>query len=297
MEEIQANRSHSKTQAGVKFQKKKAKKQKKSGTTPKKGNNPKAFSVYSAHSRNVARIRNADLEMKKLHPPMISPADFSDTTPPTLIAIMGPPQVGKTTLIQCLVKYYTKQTVSEIKGPISVVSGKKKRLTFVECPNDLNAMVDIAKIADLLLLLIDASFGFEMETFEFLNIAQIHGFPKVMGVLTHLDVFKSKEKLKKTKKKLKHRFWAEIYQGAKLFYFSGFYNGKYPSNEVLNLVRFISVVKFRPLIWRSTHPGVLVDRVEDLTKPEKIEQDKNCERTVAFYGYVRGTNLKPKMKV
>ena len=43
---------------------------------------------------------------------------------------------------------------------------------------------------------------------------QTHGFPKVMGVLTHLDGFKDGEKLKKTKKALKHRFWTEIYQGA-----------------------------------------------------------------------------------
>lgn len=41
----------------------------------------------------------------------------------------------------------------------------------------------------------------------------MHGFPKVMGVLTHLDGFKDQKKLKKTKKALKHRFWAEIYQG------------------------------------------------------------------------------------
>ena len=62
------------------------------------------------------------------------------------------------------------------------------------------------------LLLVDGSFGFEMETFEFLNILQVHGFPKVMGVLTHLDMFKSIKTLRKTKKRLKQRFWTEIYQ-------------------------------------------------------------------------------------
>lgn len=34
-------------------------------------------------------------------------------------------------------------------------------------------MLDVAKVADLALLLVDASFGFEMETFEFLNILQV----------------------------------------------------------------------------------------------------------------------------
>lgn len=50
----------------------------------------------------------------------------------------------------------------EVNGPITVVAGQKKRLTFIECPNDINSMIDIGKIADLVLLTVDASFGFEM---------------------------------------------------------------------------------------------------------------------------------------
>lgn len=45
---------------------------------------------------------------------------------------------------------------------------------------------------------------------------QVHGFPRVMGVLTHLDGFRDDDKLKKVKKALKHRFWTEIYQGMSL---------------------------------------------------------------------------------
>ena len=54
-----------------------------------------------------------------------------------------------------------------------------------------------------------------METFEFLNILQVHGFPHVMGVLTHIDMMKNNKNLKRTKKKLKQRFWTEIYQVSK----------------------------------------------------------------------------------
>ena len=58
----------------------------------------------------------------------------------------------------------------------------------------------------------DGYHGFEMDTFEFLNILQAHGFPKVMGVLTHLDMFTNAKALRKAKKTLKQRFWTEIYQ-------------------------------------------------------------------------------------
>ena len=88
------------------------------------------------------------------------------------------------------------------------------------------------QVADLVLLLVDASFGFEMETFEFLNILQVHGFPKIMGVLTHLDKFKESKTLKTMKKRLKQRFWTEICDGAKVFYFSGIRYGRYPKVEV-----------------------------------------------------------------
>lgn len=92
----------------------------------------------------------------------------------------------------------------------------------------------------------------EQETFEFLNILQSHGFPKVIGVLTHLDLIKKTSTLRAQKKALKTRFWKEIYGGAKLFYLSGVLNGRYPDQEIVNLGRFISVMKFRPLVFRNT---------------------------------------------
>ena len=70
--------------------------------------------------------------------------------------------MGKTTVIRSLIKHYTRQNMTDIKGPITIISGKKRRVTFIEVPNDINGMVDVAKVADLVLLLIDAHFGFEM---------------------------------------------------------------------------------------------------------------------------------------
>jgi len=73
------------------------------------------------------------------------------------------------------------------------------------------------------------------------------------------------------KKKLKHRFWSEICDGAKLFYLSGLINEKYPKREVHNLARFLSVQKFRPIQWRNTHPFILADRFEDITDPATVD--------------------------
>lgn len=78
--------------------------------------------------------------------------------------------------------------------------------------------------------------------------------------------------LQKTKRQLKHRFWQEICDGAKLFYFSGLINGRYPKREVLNLARFISVRKLRPLTWKNTHASVLVDRCVPFTLAHTLTQ-------------------------
>lgn len=186
---------------------------------------------------------------------------------------------------------FTKHSLADIQGPITVVSGKRRRLTLLECSNDLNSMIDIAKIADLILLMIDGNFGFEMETMEFLNILAPHGFPRILGVTTHLDLFKSVSTMRASKKALKHRFWTEVYKGAKLFYLSGVINGRYPDREILNLARFISVMKFRPLKWRNEHAYLLADRVSDLTHPAAIEKNPKIDRKVAIYGYLHGTPL------
>ena len=131
-------------------------------------------------------------------------------------------------------KIYTGQNLIDTTGPITMTTGKR-RITIFECSNDIHIMTDLAKIADLVLLMIDGSYGIEMETFEFLNQLQLHGLPKVIGLLTHLDKFKLNTSLQRTKKALKHRFWTEIYDGATMFDFSGIVNGKYLKHEVKRL--------------------------------------------------------------
>ncbi|CAJ2679106.1 unnamed protein product [Trifolium pratense] len=293
----QSHKPHRLRQAGPKKKTNKPKK-KRDGDDDDDGQimqNPKAFAYSSSKKNKRLQSRTAEKEQRRLHVPIID-RSYGEP-PPFVIVVQGPPQVGKSLLIKSLIKHYTKQNLPEVRGPITIVSGKQRRLQFVECPNDINGMIDAAKYADLALLLIDGSYGFEMETFEFLNILQVHGFPKVMGVLTHLDHFKDVKKLRKTKQRLKHRFWTEIYDGAKLFYLSGLIHGKYVKREVHNLARFISVMKFHPLSWRTSHPYVLVDRFEDITPPEQVHANNKCDRKVTLYGYLRGCNLKSGNKV
>jgi ribosome biogenesis protein BMS1 len=120
-----------------------------------------AFAPRSGRRAERQGRRNAERDQTRLHVPLVNRTP-DDLPPPVIVAIVGPPGVGKSTLLKSLVRRYTKQTMNEVKGPITVVAGKKRRLTFIECNNDLNSMIDIGKIADLVLLMIDGSFGLEM---------------------------------------------------------------------------------------------------------------------------------------
>ena len=286
--------SHKAPRSGAKAKKKKdAKSKKKSGgvSEKQKGQNAKAFIFSSSKKAQKGRRVAAEKLEKKLHVP-VHDRTTSEEPPPFVVVVQGPPSVGKTTLVRSLIRHYTKQTVNEIKGPITLTVGKKRRVQIIEVGQSLCDLIDAAKLADLVLLCVDGSYGFEMETFEFLNVLQVHGFPKVMGVLTHLDHFKEPKKLKKTKKVLKQRFWTEIYDGAKLFYISGMTHGRYNQRDVVNLARFISVAKPRPLMFRSQHPYVIGDRFEDLTRPEMVHENEYIDREVAVFGWLHGCNMK-----
>lgn len=262
----------------------------------KNKHNSKAFTFSSNSRAKKGQARRLDLKTSTHHIPIVTKEQ--EIAPPFIVAIVGPPKCGKSTVLYSLIKYYTKSPVSQINGPITVISGKRRRLTFIECNNDINSMADVSKIADLVLLIISAKNGLQMEVFEFLSMIQVSGFPRVMGVLTFLDKFKENKSLKVYKKKIKQRFWTDVYPGAKLFYLTGFKYSSYGKREIINLARFISLAKLPQISWRNTHPYILCDRIEDMTDLEKIRtSSNNCERKVAFYGYVQGTHLKKSNKI
>ncbi|KAI3835514.1 hypothetical protein MKW92_044073 [Papaver armeniacum] len=221
----------------------------------------------------------------------------SPPPPPLVVLVQGPPNVGKSLLIKSLVNYF--DPMKDITNSLNIIitADKKRRLQFVECPDDIDAMIDAAKYADLVLLLVDANYGFEAETFEFLDLLRAHGLPKVMGVLTHLDQLKDDTKLNETEERLQDLFWTEIYQGAITYNLSGLQDDLYNMQDVRVLAEQILTLQLHLSSRRAAHPYVLVDCIEDVTPPEKELREANCGRNISLYGYLRGCDIKSGAKV
>lgn len=65
--------------------------------------------------------RKQDLQSKKHHLPVVDRTPLEP--PPVIVAVVGGPKVGKSTLLRCLIKNYTNQRFSEIRGPVTIVAG------------------------------------------------------------------------------------------------------------------------------------------------------------------------------
>ena len=115
-----SSKSHRKKQAGPKAEKKKKKRHAPEDASAQR--NPKAFSFKSAVRASRQFRRKQDAETKKHHEPTVDRTPLEP--PPYIIAVVGPPKVGKTTLINSLLKNFTRQQLSDVKGPVTVVSGR-----------------------------------------------------------------------------------------------------------------------------------------------------------------------------
>ncbi|KAH9659559.1 ribosome biogenesis protein bms1 [Citrus sinensis] len=123
-------------------------------------NNPanmltKAFGFTSSVKAKRSQMRATEKEQRRLHIPTID-RSYGEP-PPYVVVVQEPPRLGK-----------------------------KRQLQFVDCPNDINGMIDCAKIADLSLLLIDASRGFEMDKeANILSSSPLPGKAQDVGEMLH----------------------------------------------------------------------------------------------------------------
>ncbi len=100
--------------------------------------------------------------------------------------------------------------------------------------------------------------------------------------------------MRKMKKSIKKRFSVEVNPETKLFFLSGIKNDYYLKRDVMNLARYISIIKCKPVAWKTNHPYMLADRFENKHVGNFTDEDL-C--TISFYGYIRGSSYRVSEKI
>jgi len=94
--------------------------------------NPKAFSIQNPVKAQQQFRRTQDIKEKRIHLPEVDRTPLEP--PPVVVALVGPAKVGKSLLMRCLIKNFTRQKLTDIRGPVTVVSGstfeKEKQIKF-----------------------------------------------------------------------------------------------------------------------------------------------------------------------
>ena len=203
------------------------------------------------------------------------------TENPIVISVIGPRRVGKTTFINSLISHYSANEKSKSHGPIVIFSKQKMPYFCIESPSDKISMINLTKASDIIILVIDCYFGLELETFECLTLAIAHGCPRILCVLTHLDLFKDWKSLKKAKKRIKKRLKIELNVQSKVFFFSGItFNEKYLNREISNVTRYLSTIFLYPSFLQKNSSYMIVSAL-------KIYQIKNNQKLL-FCGFTKG---------
>ena len=117
-------KAHRERKSGPKAEKKKKQRQVQNEDSNRK--NLKAFSFQSTVRAARQQRRKLDVQTKKHHVPLVDRTPLEP--PPIVVAVIGPPKVGKSTLIGSLLKNFTRQNLTSIKGPVTIVSGGSFRI-------------------------------------------------------------------------------------------------------------------------------------------------------------------------
>ncbi|ELR18877.1 uncharacterized protein ACA1_037110 [Acanthamoeba castellanii str. Neff] len=173
--------------------------------------------------------------------------------PPKIIGIISLGANADTKAARSMLLAEASSPISaERVGPITAnFPAFKQRMTLFEAPRDIEAVLDIAKVADILLLVIPADGGVDATGEAFLSAVKAQGMPSLLVALQGLAAVPQKNRAD-IKKQIKE--FAE-------FHFPDF-DRVLPldtADEATQVMRFLSNLRVRQVLSRERRPYLLVD--------------------------------------
>jgi len=140
----------------------------------------------------------------------------------------------------------------------------------------VNAVIDIAKVADILLLVIPKE-GIDSKGEQFISMIKAQGLPSVIGILQGLNTLPKKQN-KQLKKQYTKWFQTTFNDEFKVLSLD-------TEEEGQQVVRFIANSKLRIINWREKRPYMLVQKFKFISNPN------SQDGTLTVSGYLRGASL------
>lgn len=161
-------------------------------------------------------------------------------------------------------------------GPCTVQISTKQRMTLFRVPRDVTAVLDAAKAADILLVVIPADAGIDEFGENLISLIKAQGLPNMFAIIEGLNQIPEKKRhdLKKEHQKIIFQHFPEEPRVLQLD----------TAADAAQVMRFIEGCTVRSVHWREKRPYLLVDRISSDEKSKEFG-------TVCVSGYLRGGNM------
>eukprot|EP01125_Pyxidicula_operculata_P007229 TRINITY_DN2458_c0_g1_i1.p1 TRINITY_DN2458_c0_g1~~TRINITY_DN2458_c0_g1_i1.p1 ORF type:complete len:796 (-),score=222.33 TRINITY_DN2458_c0_g1_i1:16-2226(-) len=175
------------------------------------------------------------------------------------------------------------ESSAHIGGVTAFIPRWKCRVTLFQVPNrDLIATMDIAKVADIVLFVMDPEDVRDDLAFKTISVIKAQGQPTVFGAIQGLEKLPQKQK-NPLKKRAIAFFHTEFLNEPKVLPVD-------TNTEASQLLRFLCESKLSTIYWREARPHMLVDKIDFKSYNNGTEFG-----TLQVSGYLRGNSLNPNL--
>jgi len=154
----------------------------------------------------------------------------------------------------------------------------KQRVTLFNVPNNIFAILDMAKVADLLVLVVSEQIS--ENSSEIISLIKGNGMPTLLFVSVGLNNLGSKQEKEIKKEHLKF-IEKHFNDETKLFQAEN-------QQDFVQIVRCLANIKIRNVKWRENRPYVLA---HDVTWTSNQNQEENLMGTLIVSGFLCGSSL------
>jgi pre-rRNA-processing protein TSR1 len=269
-----------------------------------KGNSLKQHSMSGEHMSKQQRRSRSDQLRKQKKAAVLHQKRIGQDGAPKIVAFLSLSEVADvSTIRELLIKGQSGNegvTVPASHIPFTFkLDTFKQRISVFEVQREIRTVLDAAKVADIIVLVVDAETGIDESGKFLLNLIKGQGMPSSLVILQNLEKLgKHKNDVKKNIMKWIH---GELPEEPRIVPFDS-------DKDVKQLSRWISEQTAKSIQWREKRPYMLIENYEFVPNNAQSSATANDSSldslahenktgTLVVRGYLRGKSMTPNQLV